>query len=158
MNLRHLFRQLKLIAESSAFAFRLCKAVPFLNKVILRTIICKIQITILKRFYNLFFGQLRLGVKYPLNYFFPGIGLHISTFSKLMDTFTKTLIIQSGHPRFKWLIPTHIKCLDIFCAPTWNDHAIYIYFLQILSHAVSHMTRCQSYDLLNEKAPKTCFT
>ena len=27
---------------------------------------------------------------------------------------------------FKWLIPTHIRCLNIFCVPTWNDRAIYI--------------------------------
>ena len=31
MDLRHHFCQLKLIAESSAFAFQPCKAVPFLN-------------------------------------------------------------------------------------------------------------------------------
>ena len=31
MDLRHHFRQLKLIAESSDIAFRLRKAVPFLN-------------------------------------------------------------------------------------------------------------------------------
>ena len=53
-----------------------------------------------------------------------GKGLHIPTFSKLMDTFTKLLIIQFGHPRFRWLIPTHIRCLNIFCTPTCNDHVL----------------------------------
>ena len=48
-----------------------------------------------------------------------GKGLHIPTFSKLMDTFTKLLIIQFGHRRFKWVIPTYIRCLNLFCAPTW---------------------------------------
>ena len=48
-----------------------------------------------------------------------GKGLHIPTFSKLMDTFTKLLIIQFGHRHFKWVIPTYIRCLNLFCAPTW---------------------------------------
>ena len=101
-----------------------------MDKVILRTIIFKVQTTTLKQFCNVLPGQLRPGVKYPFNYSFPGRGLHISIFSKLMYTFTKLLIIKFGHPHFKWLIPTHIWCLNIFCAPIWNDHAIYIHFFK----------------------------
>ena len=55
----------------------------------------------------------RLGIKYPFNYFFSWKG---ATFSKLIDTFTKSLIMQFGHSCFKWLIPTHSRCLKIFCA------------------------------------------
>ena len=66
--------------------------------------------------------------------------LHISTFSKLMNTFTEPLIIQFGHPCFKWLIQTHNMCMSVFFALTWNDHAIYIHLLQIFSHTVSHVT------------------
>ena len=136
MDLWHLFCQLKLIA----FVFQLRNAVLFLNngqKVILHTVIRKVQITTLQWFY-VFIGQLRPGIKYPFNYSFPRRELNISTFSKLMDTFTKLLIIQLGHPCFKWFVPTHIRCLNIFCAPTWNN--IYIHLFQIFSHAVSHMT------------------
>ena len=53
-----------------------------------------------------------------------------------MDTFTKPLITQICHPRFKWIILTHID------APTWNDDAIYIHYihlLQIFPQAVIHM-------------------
>ena len=103
MDLRHHFRQLKLIAERSVFAFQLRKAVPFFKQQIKSSsviIIYKVQTTTLKQFYNVFLGQLRPGVKYSFNYSFHGRGLHISTFSNLMDTFTKPLIIQFGHPRF----------------------------------------------------------
>ena len=78
-----------------------------------------------------------------------------------MDTFTKPLIIQYDHPHFKWFIPTYTSCLNIFCTPTWNDHAIYIHLLQIFSHTVSHMlfVRVQAKSsLLNKKVPKTRFT
>ena len=52
---------------------------------------------------------------------------------------TKPLIIQITHHCFKWLIPILIRCLNILCTPTWNDHAISIHVLQIFSHAVNHM-------------------
>ena len=107
----------------------------------------------LERFYNVFFKQMRQGVKYPFNYSFPRSRLHISIFSKLMGTFTKSLIIQFCHPGFKWLIPTHIRWLNIFCAPIWSYHAIYIHLLQIVCKgpkAKSH--------LLYDKAPKIHFT
>ena len=53
MDLGHHLRQLKLIAESSAFVFHLCKAVPFqtINKIIFRTIICNVQITTFKQLF-----------------------------------------------------------------------------------------------------------
>ena len=113
---------------SSSFASR--SLFSTMDKAILHTIICEFQTTTLKQFRNVFLGQLRPGIKYSFNYSFPGRGLHIPTFSKLMDNFTKPLIIQSGHPRFNWFIPTNIKCLNIFYAPTWNDHAIYIHFFK----------------------------
>ena len=82
-----------------------------------------------------------------IQYSFPGRGFHISTFSKLTNTFTKSLIMQFGHPHFKWLISTHIRCLNIFCTPTWNGHAIFIHFFK------SQAKSC----LWNEKTPRTCF-
>ena len=63
-DLRYHFHQLKSIPESSAFALQVWKALPFLNNgfnLILRTIICKVQTTTLKRFY-VFLGQLKPGV------------------------------------------------------------------------------------------------
>ena len=70
-----------------------------------------------------------------------------------MDTFTKSLIVQFGHPIFKWLFPTRISCLNKFCAPTWNDHAISIHLLHNL------FSRCHSYDI--RESPKlkvACWT
>ena len=66
-----------------------------------------------------------------------------------MDTFTKPLIKQFGHPRFKWLIPKHIKCLNIF----FELHSF-------LTHSVIwYSSEAQAKtSLLNEKAPKTRFT
>ena len=68
--------------------------------------------------------------------------------------------MQLGHPHFKGLIPTRIRCLNIFSGATWNEHAICINLLLMFSHAVSHKTflRVPSCCLLNEKTPKTCFS
>ena len=45
-----------------------------MDKVILPTIIFRVQTTILKRFYNAFLGQLRPNVKCPFSYSFRGMG------------------------------------------------------------------------------------
>ena len=107
-----------------------------MDRIILRTIICKVEITT----WSVFLGQLRPIVKYQFNYSFLGRGLLISTFGKLTDTFTKPLIIQFGQPCFKWFIPAHIRCLNIFYAPTVNNQGIYI-------HLHFFFLYCQSYSI-----------
>ena len=97
MDLRHHFRQLKLITESSAFAFQFREAIPFLNNGQIHPPYHHLQATTFRWFYNVFLGQLRPGVKYPFNYSFPGRKFNISTFNKLMNIFTKPLIVQFDH-------------------------------------------------------------
>ena len=69
MDLRHHFRQLKLITESSAFAFQFREAIPFLNN-----------------------GQI-----HPPYHHLQATTFNISTFNKLMNIFTKPLIVQFDH-------------------------------------------------------------
>ena len=143
MDLWHHFRQLKLVAESLAFVFQLCKDYLYFKQRINSSSVpsfARFKPQHLNNFLIFSLNSWRPGVKNPFSYSFPGRGLHISTLCKLMDTFTKPLIIQFDHSCFKWLIPTHNRFLNIFCALTWNDLAIYIHLLQIFSHAVNHMT------------------
>ena len=114
----------------------------------IRSIICKVQTTRLKRFYNVFLGQLRPGVKNPLDYFFPGRRLHIFIFSKLMDTFTKSLIIQFGHPGlFQHTSDEYILCTHL----EWP--------CSIYSSPSNLFARCQSYGIgKGSKLKGACWT
>ena len=86
-------------------------------------------------------STMRPGIKYSFNYSFPGRGLHIPTFCKLMDTFMKPLNIQFGHPRFKWLIPNTYQMLEyILCTHLEWSHYLH-------SSPSNLFLSCQSYDI-----------
>ena len=78
-----------------------------MDKVILCTIICKVQTRTLNQFCSVFLGHLRPGFKDLFNYSFPGKGYQNPTFSKLMEISTKPWIIHFRHSYFKWRIPSN---------------------------------------------------
>ena len=88
-----------------------------MDEVIFCTIICKAQTTTLKRF-CCFLWTVETRRQVPIQLFF--------SWKK-----ASYFLVQ-----YYWLI----RCLNTFCAPTWNDHAIYNHLLQIFP-------RCQSYGI-----------
>ena len=107
MDLRHYFRQLKLRVQ-----------LPFFKQWIKSSTVPSFASFKPQHLNDFVMFSWDSCFKYPFNYSFSGRKL--STFSKLINTFTKSLIMQFGYPCFKWLISMYIKCLNIFCAPTSN--------------------------------------
>ena len=107
------------------------------NTVILRSIIWKGQTIILKRFCNIFIGQLKSGLKYPFIYSFPGRGFHITIFSKLMDTFSKHWSDNSVILTLNGLFHLTSDAWIYFVHPPWMIKlSIFISFISFLTLSI----------------------